>query len=117
MEVNIQQLTLLVHITQELKDRLDDAKEEDSITLQIITFWFKRQPKLIHDYNLVGYILSPNPQIMNNARERMLDSPIYSDAVKHLFGKLLVPANLTITEREECPAEMTTKFLMSTKSL
>jgi hypothetical protein len=47
---------------------------------------------------------------MNDARERMLDSPIYSDAVKHLIGKLLVPENLTSTERKECLVEMTTKF-------
>jgi hypothetical protein len=56
------------------------------MTHQIMTFWFKRQPKLIHDYSLVGYILSPHPQIMNDARERMLGSPIYSDAVKRLIG-------------------------------
>jgi hypothetical protein len=80
------------------------------MTHQIMTFWFKCWPKLIHDYSLVGYILSPNPRIMNDERERMLDSPIYSDIVKHLIGKLLVPENLTSTERKECLAEMTTKF-------
>jgi hypothetical protein len=47
---------------------------------------------------------------MNDARERMLDSPIYSDAVKHLIGKLLVPENLTSTKHKECLAEMRTKF-------
>jgi hypothetical protein len=48
---------------------------------------------------------------MNDARERMLDSPIYSDAIKHLIGKLLVPENLTSTARKECPlTNMTTKF-------
>jgi hypothetical protein len=47
---------------------------------------------------------------MNGARERMLDSPIYSDAAKPLIGKLLVPENFTSTERKECLAEMTTKF-------
>ncbi len=82
---------------------------ENSLTHQIMTFWFKRQPKLIHDYSLVGYILSPHPRIMNDTRERMLDSSIYSDAVEHLIGKLLVPENLTSTERKECLAEMTTK--------
>ncbi len=109
VQVNIQQLTLFVHRTQELKDRLDDDKEEDSMT-QIMTFWFKCQPKLIHDYSLVGYILSPNPRIMNDARERMLYSPIYSDAIKRLIGKLLVPEHVTSTECKECLAEMTTKF-------
>jgi hypothetical protein len=47
---------------------------------------------------------------MNDARERMLDSPIYSDAVEHLIGKLLVPENLTSTANKECFADMTTKF-------
>jgi hypothetical protein len=47
---------------------------------------------------------------MNDARERILDSPIYSDAVEHLIGKLLVPEHLTSTEHKECFAEMTTKF-------
>jgi len=47
---------------------------------------------------------------MNDTRERMLDSPIYSDAVERLTGKLLVPDNLTSTEHKECLAEMTTKF-------
>ena len=47
---------------------------------------------------------------MNNARERMLQSPIYSDAIKRLIGKLLVPENLISTERKQCLAEMTTKF-------
>ncbi len=80
------------------------------MTHQIMTFWFKRQPKFIHDYSLVGCVLSPHPQIMNDARKRMLDSPIYSDAVKRLIGKLLVPENSTSTDCKECLAEMTTKF-------
>jgi hypothetical protein len=87
---------LLLHRTQKLKDRLDDDKEEDSMTHKIKTSWFKHQPKLIHDYSLVGYILSPNPQIMNDARERILDSPIYSDAIKRLIGKLLVPERFNL---------------------
>ncbi len=40
----------------------------------------------------------------------MLDSPIYSDAVERLIGKLLVTENSTSTEHKECLAEMTTKF-------
>ncbi len=87
------------------------------MTYQIMTFRFKCQPKLIHDYSLVGYILSPHPRIMNDAREMMLDSPIYSDAVKHLIGKLLIPENLTSTERKECLAEMTTMFFDEHQSL
>ncbi len=47
---------------------------------------------------------------MNDARERMLDSPIYSNAVEPLIGKLLVPENLTSTALKEWLADMTTKF-------
>ncbi len=101
---------MLVHRTHEQEARLEDDEEEDLVTHQIMTFWFKHQPKLIHDYSLVGYVLSPNLQIMNNARERMLDSPIYSDAIERLIENLLIPENLTSTERKECFAEMTTKF-------
>jgi hypothetical protein len=55
------QLTLFVHKTQELKDRLDYDKEEELMTHQIMTFLFKCITKLSHDYSLVRYILSPNP--------------------------------------------------------
>ncbi len=47
---------------------------------------------------------------MNDARERMLNSPIYSDTIGRLIGKLLVPEHLTSTGHKECLAEMTTKF-------
>ncbi len=47
---------------------------------------------------------------MNYARERMLDSPIYFDAVERLIGKLLLPENLTSTVHKECLADMTTTF-------
>jgi hypothetical protein len=47
---------------------------------------------------------------MNNERERMPHSPIYSDAVERLIGKLLVPENVTSTECKECLSEMTAKF-------
>ncbi len=55
------QLTFFVPRTQELKDRLDYDKEENLMTHQIMTLWFKCRTKQIHDYSLVGYILSPNP--------------------------------------------------------
>ncbi len=40
----------------------------------------------------------------------MLHSPIYSDAIERLIGKLLIPENLTSNERKECLADMTIKF-------
>jgi hypothetical protein len=47
---------------------------------------------------------------MNNARDRLLSSPIYSDAVKRLIGKLLIPDHLTSNEHKECLAKITTLF-------
>jgi hypothetical protein len=47
---------------------------------------------------------------MNNASDRLLSSPIYSDAIEPLIGKLLVPDHLTSNEHKECLAEMTTLF-------
>jgi hypothetical protein len=39
----------------------------------------------------------------------MLHSPIYSDAIKPLTEKLLVPDNLSSNEHKECLADLTTK--------
>jgi len=47
---------------------------------------------------------------MNNARDRLLSSPIYFDAIKRLIGKLLIPDHLTSNEHKECLAKMTTLF-------
>jgi hypothetical protein len=90
------ELTSLVHRMQALLDRLESDEEKDLMTYQIImSFWLKPRTKLIHDYSIVGYIFSPNPGIMNDARERMLHIPIYSNAIKCLIGKLTVTDNLS----------------------
>ena len=51
-------------------------------------FPIKRPDKLIHDYSLTGYLLSPNPTIMAHAYENR--SAVHSDAVVHLIYKLIV---------------------------
>jgi len=51
-------------------------------------FWIKRQDKLIHDYSLTGYLLSPNPTIMAHTYENR--SVMHTDAVVHLIDKLLI---------------------------
>ena len=38
-----------------------------SLTASVIRFWLLRKKKLIHDYSLVGLLLSPNPTIMEHA--------------------------------------------------
>ncbi len=47
---------------------------------------------------------------MNNARDRLASSPIYSDAIEHLIGKLLISDHLTSNDCKECLAKMTTQF-------
>jgi hypothetical protein len=47
---------------------------------------------------------------MNNERERMFHSPIYSVAVEPLIRKLLVPEDLSSEECKECLADLTAKF-------
>ena len=51
-------------------------------------FWIKRQDKLIHDYSLIGYLLSPNPTIMAHAYENK--SMIHNEEVVRLIEKLIV---------------------------
>ncbi len=48
---------------------------------------------------------------MNDERDRLLSSPIYSDAIKLLIGKLLVPDHLTSNECKECLAKVTTLLM------
>ncbi len=47
---------------------------------------------------------------MKDARDRLLSSPIYSEAVGRLIEKLLVPDHLTSNEGKECLAKMTTLY-------
>jgi hypothetical protein len=47
---------------------------------------------------------------MNDARDRLLSSPIYSDAIECLIRKLLVSDHVTSNERKGCLAKMTTLF-------
>jgi hypothetical protein len=47
---------------------------------------------------------------MKDAREKMLHSPMYSDADKRLIGNLLLPDNLSSNECKECLADLTIKY-------
>mgnify|MGYP006159060811 FL=1 len=66
------------------------GQERTSLEYQVMVLWLKRRPKLIHDYSLVGYILAPQCQIMRDASLRMTETPIYTDAVSRLIGKILL---------------------------
>ena len=63
----------------------------------IMQFWAKQRPKLIHDYSLVGYILSPNPRIMEDAITNK--AQIHNNAPERLITKLLLDLALVGIER------------------
>ena len=54
----------------------------------IFQFWKKHRAKLIHDYSLVGYMLSPNPTIMEHAVNNKIQ--IHDDDAERLITKLLL---------------------------
>jgi hypothetical protein len=54
----------------------------------IMRFWLKRRDKLIHNYLLVGYLLSPDPTIMANVNKNRSD--IHQKAVVSLLKRLIL---------------------------
>jgi hypothetical protein len=75
----------------------------------IMGFWEKRRPKLIHDYSLVGYILSPNPTIMENAITNKLE--IHDEAAERLITKLILDPALVGNERTVQRAKLIDSFM------
>jgi hypothetical protein len=59
---------------------------------QVMSFWLKCRDKLIHDYSLVGYILSPHPTIMAHALNNKLAA--HDEAAERLITKLILDQNL-----------------------
>ena len=72
------------------------GKEMDHVAMR---FWIKRRDKLIHDYSLIGYLLSPNPTIMAHAYENR--SMIHNEAVVRLIDKLIVNPIFVGKEKSE----------------
>jgi hypothetical protein len=72
-------------------------------------FWEKRRPKLIHDYSLVGYILSPNPTIMENAITNKLE--VHDEAAERLITKLILDPALVGNERTVQRAKLIDSFM------
>jgi hypothetical protein len=59
--------------------------------------WIKWREKLIHDYSLAGYLLSPNSTIMAHAYKNR--STMYNEAVVRLIGKLILNPMLVGEEK------------------
>jgi hypothetical protein len=72
-------------------------------------FWLKQRDKLIHDYALVGYILSPNPTIMASAV--LNKTQMHNDAAERLITKLILERSLVGEERKVQQAKLIDTFL------
>ena len=87
----------------------DDDDTGTGLKSTIMQFWKKRRPKLIHDYSLVGYILSPNPRIMEDAITNK--AQIHDDAAERLITKLLLDPALVGNERTVQRAKLIDSFM------
>jgi hypothetical protein len=75
----------------------------------IMQFWKKRRSKLIHDYSLVGYILSPNPTIVEHAIESK--TLAHDEAAERLITKLLLDPSLVGNQRMVERAKLINSFM------
>ena len=80
-----------------------------TLTDQVMRFWLKRREKLIHEYSLVGYILSPNPTIMAHVQEHKTQQ--HDNAAETLINKLILDQNLVGDERRLAKAKLIDTFL------
>jgi len=75
----------------------------------IMRFWLKRREKLIHDYSLVGYLLSPNSAIMAHSIEHK--SIAHDQATERLITKLILNPSLVGNERSIERAKLIDTFM------
>ena len=75
----------------------------------IMQFWKRRRNKHIHDYSLVGYILSPNPTIM----EQVIGNKTlaHDEAAERLITKLLLDPSLVGNARTQERAKLIDYFM------
>ena len=71
--------------------------------------WFHRKDNMCHEYALVGFILSPNPTIMDKAKKNGTGIKFHN-AVKSLITKFFLGKTLVGTERELKKAQLNKKF-------
>ena len=74
----------------------------------VMESWQKCKSKLVHDYSLVGYILSPNPTIMAHAIDKTLE---HNAAAERLITKLLLDPGLVRNDRNIERAKLIDTFL------
>jgi hypothetical protein len=74
----------------------------------IMRFWIKRQERLVTDYSLVGYMLSPNSKIMKHCFVNK--SSLHVNAADCLIEKSILDPMLVGTKRRQKLADLIDKF-------
>ena len=88
---------------------MNDEDAGTGMSSIINQFWKKRRSKLIHDYSLVGYLLSPNPTIMEHAVNNK--DQIHDDAAEWLITKLLLNPDLVGNDKTVERAKLIDTFM------
>ncbi len=70
--------------------------------------WIHRKDKVVHDYSLVGYMLSPIPAIMEHCTANRTAS--LRDASEHLIEKLILDPGLVGSQCSKELAFLINKF-------
>ncbi len=85
-----------------------DCYKRQSLTDKIMRMWIHRREKVVHDYSLVGYMLSPIPAIMEHCAANRTAS--LSNALDSLIEKLVLDPGLIGSQRSRELAFLIDKF-------
>jgi hypothetical protein len=85
-----------------------DCYKGQSLTNKIMRMWIHRRDKVVHDYSLVGYMLSPIPAIMEHCAANRTAS--LSNALEGLIEKLILDPGLIESQRSRELAFLIDKF-------
>ena len=108
-----------ISVSSEESGVLDDDDDDDdddalansfdsSLTDKVMSIWNRRRSKLAHDYSLAGWLLSPNPTIMADAKANTTSAE--TDAVKRLLFKIVLSPTLVGEAREMEKARLSQEF-------
>jgi len=85
----------------EVTDTLQDEEKEPEPTLSsfgydMLQLWKKRRPQLMHDYAIVGWLLSPFKEIQEQVAQKI--TPRHKERANKLLKRFFVPEGLGLAE-------------------
>ena len=84
------------------------AASFETLTMKVMDMWKKRTSKLTHDFARAGWMLSPNPTIMADAKEHATSDD--TAAVERLLFKLILSPTSVGMEREMEKGRLSQQF-------